>query len=42
MENKQIQELMFKAFKKGQEKNLAEDYPIKLWVMEEIQKELKK
>jgi len=32
MEEKQIKELMFNAFKKGQEKYEAEDYPIKLWI----------
>jgi len=33
-----IKELMFKAFKEGQKRFKAEDYPIKLWIADEIDK----
>ena len=36
MNKETIKQLMFKAFKKGQEKYQAKDYPIKLWIEEEI------
>lgn len=36
MEKQKVKELMFRAFKKGQEKTDAEDYPIKLWIAGEL------
>lgn len=32
METKQTEELMLKAFKEGQKRTEADDYPIKLWI----------
>ena len=37
MEEKQIKELMFKAFKEGQKRSDADDMPIKLWIAGEIE-----
>jgi len=30
---KQVKELMLKAFKMGQKKSEADDYPIRLWIV---------
>ena len=36
IKEEELKELMLKAFKKGQEKYLAKDVPIKLWISEEL------
>ena len=36
MKKQQVEKLMFKAFKEGQKRYEAEDYPIKLWIAEEL------
>lgn len=37
MEIKKVKELMLKAFKMGQEKYDAEEYPAKLWIASEVE-----